>query len=58
MKASTHIRVGLMGIALLGFTWGMASCGTSNHTMKIDGMKSEGTMEEPVKSEPMESGGM
>ena len=58
MKASTYLRVGLMGMALLGFTFVMASCGTTNKTMSDDGMKSESTMETPMKSDTMKSEGM
>lgn len=53
MKASSYLRVGLMGMALLGFTFGMASCGMSNKSMDNDGMKSESTMAAPMKKDVM-----
>ncbi|MFH1984477.1 MAG: hypothetical protein ABIL58_21750 [Pseudomonadota bacterium] len=58
MKASRYLRVGLMGLALLGFTFSMASCGMSNKSMNNDGMKSESTMEKPMTTDTMKSEGM
>lgn len=57
MNASTYLRVGLMGAALLGFMFGPANAGMSNKSMKDDGMKSEATMETPMKTNTMKSKG-
>jgi len=58
MKSSSYLRVVMMGLALLVFTFSRADAGTMQKPMKQDEMKSESMMQKPMKQDEMKSEGM
>ncbi|MFC1489480.1 hypothetical protein ACFL6B_06520 [Thermodesulfobacteriota bacterium] len=53
MKSSSYMRVVMMGLALLVFTFGQAGAGMAEKSMKQDEMKSEEMMEKPMVQSEM-----
>jgi pentapeptide MXKDX repeat protein len=58
MKSLSYLRVVMMGLALLVFTFGRADAGGMEKKMKQDEMKSESMMEKPMKQDEMKSESM
>ena len=55
MKSLSYLRIVMMGLALLVFTFGQAIAGMTEKSMKQDEMKSEEMMEKPMKQDDMKS---
>lgn len=55
MMSLSHMRVVMMGLALLVFTFGLANAGGMEKSMRKDEMKSGTMMEKPMKKDEMKS---
>jgi hypothetical protein len=54
MKSLSYMQVVMMGLALTVFAFGQADAGMTGKSMKQEKMKSETTMEKPMKQEKLE----
>jgi len=55
MKLLSYLRVVMMGLALLVFTFGRAEAGMTEKSTKQAEMKSESMMEKPMMKDDMKS---
>ena len=58
MKSLSYMRIVMMGLALLVFTFGQAGAGMAEKPMMKDEMKSEKMMEKPMEQGKMKSEAM
>jgi pentapeptide MXKDX repeat protein len=58
MKSLKNLRIVMMALVLMYFTFGIAFAGMTEKPMKQDNMKSDTMMEKPMKQDNMKSNEM